>query len=754
MIKRCLLILWVLLAFGGADAQETAIGQWQAHISYGDGKWVAEVGDKIYCATSTGLFYYDKKENVLERLSPVDGFSGVRIQAMRYDPGTRYLLIAYDNGLIDMVKDNKIFTVTGIFDRTEKGSKRINDFYFHNRKVYISSTLGAVVYDLSEKEFGDTYRIGDQGETVEIKDITISGKYIYASTEAGLKRADVNSINLLNYQEWEKAFSGDGGEMVSYNNKVYAVVGDSFLKYQNGNWQQYMDSTVDGNEIRSLDVFNDRLLVTTNKFIYSIDKSGNITEYASSGANHALVDNEGTLWYALDRFTLVGRFKSGKVKYRKPNGPSSPDAFRVSYGRGTVWIASGAWGAGGGPTYNPNGFYAFAEGDWMNYSLFEISRLGKARDIVDVTVNPVNNHIFAASMTRGLFELKGKEVIRQYKSQNSSLGFVKSLGDSQKVRVASIVPDEENNLWITNPESTKPLSVRKNDGSWKSFALGNNVRVYDMVIDQSGQKWIINGFGSGVLVFNDNGTIENVSDDRYLSLNKSEGNGGLPTLGVLSLAVDRDNQLWLGTKDGVAVIYDPAAVFSGGDFDAQQVWVQSDDEPGLLLARQTVTAIAVDEGNRKWFGTLNGAWLTNPDGSEILHHFTTENSPLLSDQVNDIGINDRTGEVFFATSKGVISYRGEATEGKEKHQNAYVYPNPVRPDYKGPIAVKGLVTDALVKISDISGNIVYEMKATGGQAVWDGHNLSGKEVKTGVYLIYSSSADGSETFITKLLIVR
>ena len=174
-----------------------------------------------------------------------------------------------------------------------------------------------------------------------------------------------------------------------------------------------------------------------------------------------------------------------------------------------------------------------------------------------------------------------------------------------------------------------------------------------------------------------------------------------------------------------------------------------------LLAEQQVQCIAIDGGNRKWFGTANsGAYLMNETGTKELLHFTVENSPLPSDNILSISVEPKSGEVFFVTAKGVVSYRGDATEAGNSFGEVYVFPNPVRPDYQGVVTIAGLAADVNVKITDIAGNIVYETTANGGQATWDGNNFSGRRVATGIYLVFCSNDDGSETFVTKLLFVN
>ena len=209
---------------------------------------------------------------------------------------------------------------------------------------------------------------------------------------------------------------------------------------------------------------------------------------------------------------------------------------------------------------------------------------------------------------------------------------------------------------------------------------------------------------------------------------------------------------------GVAVFYSPDRVFEdGANYDAQQILVPRNDGSGLadiLLETEVVTAITIDGANRKWIGTERaGTFLLSPDGIEELAHFTEDNSPLLSNNVNSITINS-DGEVFFGTASGIISYRGTATPPPTSGSDVYAYPNPVRENYTGLIAIKGLANNSIVKITDSYGNLAYQTVSEGGQAVWDGYNFDGHRAATGVYFVFATTDDGSEKVVTKILMIR
>jgi len=300
----------------------------------------------------------------------------------------------------------------------------------------------------------------------------------------------------------------------------------------------------------------------------------------------------------------------------------------------------------------------------------------------------------------------------------------------------------------------------KPSGEWKSFSLAPYVTdnaVGDLIIDDFDQKWIIVPRGRGVIVFNDNRTPELPFDDRKIKLSTADNNGKLPSNDVRAMAKDKEGNVWVGTSKGVAVFYSPSLVFSGSNFDAQQIYIEQEGISQYLLESEVVTGIAIDGADRKWFITENaGVFLMSKDASKQIYHFTTDNSPLLSNKIYSIAIDHNSGEVFFGTDNGIISFRSTATGGSEvQDKKLTIFPNPVRPNYNGPIAIKGFIDNANVKITDTYGNLVFETNALGGQAIWNGLNLNGERVATGVYLVFATDEElENQTAIGKILFIK
>ena len=274
-----------------------------------------------------------------------------------------------------------------------------------------------------------------------------------------------------------------------------------------------------------------------------------------------------------------------------------------------------------------------------------------------------------------------------------------------------------------------------------------------MIATSDNHVWVAFPNNSGIAVFNYNNTISDSDDDEIVGLTKANGN--LPSNSVYALAEDLDGSIWIGTGTGTAVFRSPSSLFGENPSAAEKILIQQDGYTEYLLESQVVTAIAIDGANRKWFGTSSsGVYLIAEDGTEEILHFTVENSPLMSNGILTIAVNHESGEVFFGTEQGICSYKSTATEGKTDYSAVYAFPNPVEPNYHGDIAITGLMANSEIRITDISGNIVYQGIADGGQAVWKGNTAEGNRVKTGIYLVFCAAEDGSQAVATKILFIN
>jgi len=287
--------------------------------------------------------------------------------------------------------------------------------------------------------------------------------------------------------------------------------------------------------------------------------------------------------------------------------------------------------------------------------------------------------------------------------------------------------------------------------------VANKYSIGKIIVTQNDDKWVVIPRAKGYGLFVLNNTNDQTKAINVMAQFKNADGEFLTQMpDIYSLAEDLDGEIWVGTSGGVAVYSNPENVWTESVLYASRPGINMhDDKFHPLLEKEVITAIAVDGANRKWFGTrTSGVFLISADGETEIHHFTSENSPLPGDEISDIAINQKSGEVFIGTSAGLISYMGEAVRGNDAFSDVYVAPNPVRETYTGPIVVKGLIENTDVKITDITGNLVYKTTSLGGQAIWDGKNQNGNRCKTGVYLVFLTDPLGDQTKITKLLFIH
>jgi len=277
--------------------------------------------------------------------------------------------------------------------------------------------------------------------------------------------------------------------------------------------------------------------------------------------------------------------------------------------------------------------------------------------------------------------------------------------------------------------------------------------VAGITIDEWDQKWIVSPKGNGLFLLNSGASIDNASDDQWRYYRQGKGNGNLPSNTVYCTVTDRNGFIWVGTDKGVGVI---TCTDKATSSTCDAIWpvIQQDGFAGYLFQNEAVLCMTVDAANRKWVGTRNGLWLVDAEGEKIIYQFTETNSPLLSNEINSLAIHPTTGELFIATANGICSFRSTATEPSTYKKDLLVFPNPVPPGYNGTIAVRGLPENALVKITELDGRLVYQSRALGGQAIWNGRDAKGSKVVSGVYLVLVSDEQNQQKLAAKIFFVR
>jgi hypothetical protein len=770
-------VLSALQGFG--QASSLAIGAWREHPPYCKAIEVAEDNDGlIYCAGRFSLFTYSRSTGEVEILSRLSVLSDREITTMRFDPGTGVLMIVYANSNLDLIyPDKKVVNIPDIKTKSIIGGKSINSIFFLNGLAYLGAEFGIVVVDINRKEIKDTYYIGPNGSNININAVAYDGTYLIALTDNGIYRAHYNDPNIFNYLGWSKdtAMTEPNARYTSataLNGKFYAVKTnpadrlDTVLVFDANRWVPFISDDAEGGHI---DSYRNKLLYRNKFKIAALDENGTILRFVESyqypfaSISKGLLSDDGNFWVADFNNGLIRERSDNSIEIICPNGPRSEAVWSIEGRSGRIWVTTGVIDLDNYDATAKNGIYYYADNTWKTFdctndTIYQLLCGPAVSPAVNCSaIDPADpDHAFIGSWGSGLLEFTKNGGVTRFNKDNSTLHPLNN--DPSKTNVGGVVYDDEGNLWVVDCGTSRPISVMKRDRTWQDFIIPESIlteySLYNLVIDDYGQKWFCvrqGSRGEGLAVFKER-DLANPANGSYIRLSDEAGKGALPDKFVKSIAKDKDGSIWLGTDKGVAVIYNPGNVFSGQNFDAQKIIVELGGYNQYLLESEIVSAIAIDGANRKWFGTYSGgAFLMSADGTKQILNFNKDNSPLPSNSVVDIAIDDVTGEVFFATDKGIISYRGDATEGGDVCDNYYVFPNPVRHEYRGPIAIRGLIDNADVKIADVAGNIVYHTKANGGQAIWNGNNFKGERAQTGVYVVYVTNEDGTQTCTTKMV---
>ncbi len=772
---KCKTIYFFLLFSVVLQAQsDLPIYGWKSYLPYLNGRLVTQSDTKIIYATEYSILSIDKEDDSVNFLSKVEGLSDICVEQMIYDEFNDQLIVVYLNSNIDLIKDDEVFNIKDIKNNTNiVGDRRINALEVANSEhVYFATAFGIVQYNLERREFGFTTVTG-----VNVLDITSSDEFIYAATEDGVYAVPLNqNLNLGDFGNWDLLgpdvglpFIYSAPHVDYFNESLYVVVEDTLFRQGDmGQFEKIYEELRPEYEITFINAGSRMMLGTwdgeiTSEVLYFND-NGTITKSEEGCLNivrDAIEDEDGVIWFA-DQFNGLRRAENMGQECLFPksfNSPAGISASDFAFANGEVYVASGGVSDALGGLGSTRGFYRLVDGEWKIYNFnYDPIKDNNVLNVWKAKKHPTNSKIYFASYAGGLLEFDSEtEEGMVYNKDNSSLQVTQG-GNPNRTRVSGLEFDNEGNLWMTNYGAEMPISVLTVDGEFRSFRSAGNTQLFGMTIDQNGYKWAIaQGNNGGVLVYDDAGTINDPNDDPFPKF-FNVGNSELSTNLINSIKADLNGDVWVGTAEGPIVFE-----CGGGTFDPEcrgtRRKVLQDSIGAFLLQTEDIRVIEVDGANRKWFGTRNGIFLQSPDGVDQIAHFTEDNSPLFDNTINALSFNNETGEMWIGTNKGMQAFRTDATGPERFHRedNVIAFPNPVRPDYTGPIAIKGLVENAEVKITDVNGHLVFETTSLGGQAIWDGQDYNGNRAATGVYLVFSSSSStfsDPDTAITKILIVN
>lgn len=800
MIKKLFLSLVIFISISAIFTSKAAIGEWRLHLSYNNATYCQVADDKLYILANGSLYSYNSSDEEIRIYDKINTLSDTEILFISYCDYIDALVIIYNNANIDLLyNDDTVYNITDI-KNSDITNKTINNISIIESKAYLSTNFGVVELDLKKKEFKNTYNIN--------KNIFSSynhNNYIYAGTEDGLYVGRCND-NLLDIRNWVKIEDYKVIDIQEFKGNLYYLVEKSGIyvidneknKVNLEKWEEIANDKT-GNIID----YNGKITIESNLVSSSSNKSSNPTYiykegdklYAGSSTNIIVFEDKDTY----KKYSLDGKSKfiqtkgnslwnckgyggvvkcsitDGKiVEEGEPITPNSPVRNYCEYMRfdgNKLLVAGGTLNYYDISFYDPTLMtYDYKDEYWTNFPEEGISNITNTnyRNMCCIVEDPMEpGHYFASSFGHGLYEFRDGEFINHYNHTNSQIESV--LPDSKSahkyVRIPRLHYDNEGNLWVINTGVKDIIKILKRDGTWQSLKydlISEKPTMVDILFDSRGWLWMTSlRAPGGLFCAKLNNTPLDTSDDEtniWIDHIKNQDGINYEIFYLNDFKEDRNGTFWIGTDAGLFTIDNPKTFFNDGIF--KQIKIPRNDGSGLadyLLNNVYIQAICVDGANRKWIGTrTNGIYLLSEDGQETIHHFTTENSPLPSNGIVSIAINDESGEVFIGTYNGIVSFMGNATKPETTldENKVHAFPNPVRADYSGDISIVGLTFNCNVKIVDAAGFLIYEGVSNGGEFTWDGRNNKGDKVASGVYYVLAADEEGNEGVATKILIVR
>lgn len=757
IMKRSFLYILFLMLFQFSFAQNKL--SWQGYFSFNEIKDISQASTTVFAASENALFSKNAATNKFKTTTTVEGLSGQTISALYHSEGFKKTIIGYENGLMIVVNetDGSILKVVDIINKQLPANlKKINHFMEHNGLVYVACDFGIVQFNLTTLQFGDTYFIGDNGAEISIKQTAYFNGFIFAATSNGIRKANSTNANLIDFNQWSLVNPGDWASVETLDTELVAINSGGYIhRYNATAFVGFLQLPQASTDMRAV---NHSLFVTTPNtvFVYNnqmiLNRQITNTDVLDNTLSFTCATAIGDLLYVgtkdkgLFSSTLSG---SSAFENNTPSGPLRNSVFALQVTTNSLWTVYGDYSG----VYNPYpkdsyGISKFNKNTWLNIPYEKV--LG-AKSLIRVAVDPANeNKVYIGSFDAGLLKVENDVPTYLYGTANSSL---QAVPKTQDVWVNGLVFDKSGNLWMNNSLVDNGIKMLKPNGDWQVFSTESVIANISscpfgrMSIDKNGTKWMAT-YNNGIIGFNEKGTV-------FKKISMGADAGNLPVVDARVAVPDNNNQLWIGTTKGLRVLSNVNSFQTENQLTTKPIIIVEDGLAQELLYEQFITDIVVDGSNNKWIATADsGVFMVSPNGQETKYHFTINNSPLPSNTINDIDIDSVTGEVFIATDKGLISFKGTSTAANEDLNNVYVYPNPVRPQFTGTVKVAGLLNKANIKITDIEGNLVYETTSEGGTIEWDTTAFGRYKVASGVYMIFISAQDGGETKVKKVMIIR
>lgn len=770
------IILFSFFSFTVLAANFNTTG-WKTYLSYNNTNSVEESNDQVFVVAEGSLYTYGKEDNSIKQYYKGNGLNDNTISLIRYNKQTKSLLIIYDNSNIDILEGGVATNLPYLSTSTSIRDKQINSVLVHDEYAYLSTAFGIVVVNMAKKEIKDTYKL-----SLNITSCAIQNGNIYASTT---NKAEVSSgiiyaslkENLLDKANWKPyglsnlSDSHTISAIASFKNTLFYLVSQQGIFYENNG---ELSRIINSSTLKYMKVIGEKLACIDNSRVFIVSDTQKFDQINLS-INDISTYQTDKYWIAEGSKGLRSIQRKGSNSFEALNepiildGPYSNSAFDIVCKNDKVYMIIGGKDLLNGKRFDKGGYILTYDYDKWSFidpkeaqKKLNLPRNPRDYTSIAVTTDDSNDEIvYASSMGDGVIQYKNGTPVQSYNEKNAFKETAGGYG-SGYCYIDGLAFDKNGNLWMTSSEVNHAVLVLDKAGAWHRLDIEQLRGVYtinDILITSTNDKWIYVPRNTPKLVMiPNNESLDEVSSYEFTTLIDTDGKELTPS-NYTCVAEDKDGYIWVGTNRG-AVYFTKPRISSAEDKAATRCTrvKYTNEETGNLayfLDNVVVTTLKVDAGNRKWIGTKgNGVYVLDNDNETIVYQFNMTNSPLLSDNIYDIEINDKTGEVFIGTDKGLNSYQGEASEGKSDYSEIYAYPNPVRPEHMDKVTIVGLMDNSNVKITDLNGNIIYQTKSLGGQAIWNCRNASGSRVATGVYLVLASTEEASESVVTKIIVVK
>ena len=789
MIKKILIALIALLPF--ISKAQMSVGEWNVYSMFSDIEKMVQSPDKVYFVSGNYLFSFDKNTEELYNYTSRNKLNDNVVDNIYYNRDKDYLVITYVTGNIDILYDNgEVVNLPDIKNATLNYSLKINDVDFLDDCIYVATKFGLIVFDESRQEvkYSGVY-------DKEISLVTTVGDYIVIDQNHALYYLHKNgrfesfdSYTNIARGNYIKDLQGIGPnkmlvQLTSKNVNLYTI---------NFETNRINSTSIDATQ-SVVDIINgkeDYYFVSSNNIVYSVDKEGIKNAHSSIPTTLksqilSIWDNPNKIWAGdvkgIANYDISGESITVLYDKFKPQAISVDiPCFITSDKNGKVYVSNKSESVYLHLTYKRKAYISTIDNTTLeDVTPTEITASHRSNpskevlyDIYQLAVDPEDTEIFyVGSYWEGLYKVKDGKTISQYNPENSTLN------ESWGCRVNAVAFDKENNLWCTNEIISEdqaslhilPAEARKKETTtvkdWIPIKLGGFKAQKDvqlLICKKSNMIFLCDGKWCGYLVaYDTKGTYTDTSDDEYMLWNSFIDQDGKTFTPVYTSALveDEKGRVWVGSTEGIIEISNPRNAINK-NMTINRLKVPRNDGTNYadyLLDAIHVTSISVDNSNRKWVGTMDdGVYLVNETGSQILEHFTSENSYFPGGNTYKVYAHPLNNKVYIGTQYGLAEYSSYSSPAKEDYSEIYAYPNPVKPDYTGLITITGLMDNSLVKIADSAGNVFHTTRSEGGMATWDGCNSAGERVKSGVYFVFVSQSENDQASgaVTKIMIIN